>query len=154
MTRGRFFAVLSVSSALVVTFVAGTQYPTTRVSAQGVTEKSVADQAWDDLAIKGLVAETESTEAYIATMKKESRKGTRQLIFDLVESYRLNTQNPETLKGVLAKSLNTYTLAKLGVRSAPQATQVAAEAQVELAVIQISQNQRIIALLDVIAKKK
>src|SRR5262249_14968682 len=90
-----------------------------------------ADLAWDDAAPKQIAVETLELEAALALLKREEPKPNRQLLFDLVEAYRQGTQSPEAVKGLLAKSLNSFHFQKAGAKSAAQVSQAAAEAGVQ-----------------------
>gem|GEM_PF-2583804 len=152
--KTRLFLVLVLTLALVSGYFVGTQHPSASADATTNPEKT-EDKVWNDAATKEMAVDTDALKISIALMGgKEPKDVSRQPVFDLVESYRIGTQSPDGLKGLAAKALNSFHLQKAQAQSAPQVSQAAAEAQIQLSIIQIQQNQRIIGLLEQIAKKK
>lgn len=109
-------------------------------------EKSQADQAWNDTTSKELAAETEA----LSAMAGRSQ-GTRQAMFAVADAYRDATRSPDGVRGLVAKSVNNYLVQKASSRvgGGPGV----AEAQLRLSLIQIHQNERIIALLEELRKR-
>lgn len=110
-------------------------------------EKSAADLAWDDLAMKEVKAEIAAVEAMLGKAKP-----TRDPIFSVANGYREATQTPGALRGAVAKLLHAHFGQKMAARGAAQISQIAAESQLRLSAIQVYQNERIIALLEDIKK--
>lgn len=66
----------------------------------------------------------------------------------VIEAYRKVVNDPDSARRVIAGHLADYLANKERAKSAPQASQVAAQTSVELQVIMLVQNQRIIELLE------
>jgi hypothetical protein len=68
--------------------------------------------------------------------------------------FREAAKRPTLARGLIGLMLSQYDQSRLSVRSAPQASQLADEVTVDQNFIIISQNQRIIELLEQLVKKK
>jgi len=114
-------------------------------------EKTGADKGWDTTATKQIEVETGLLGPAVGRPG-----GPRQPTFDLAELYRENAKDPEALRGLVARALHTYLAQKsaAAVRGGGGSpAQAAADAQLQLAAVQVYQNERIIALLEALAKK-
>lgn len=112
-----------------------------------------AENAWTEVAQKDLAVTMAATEAQLALLKGQKPSGTRKGVLELVEWYVASADQPDRLKGATAKAVNSFAFTKAGARAPAQISQAADEAQIELSLIQIAQNHRIITLLEQLAKK-
>jgi hypothetical protein len=112
-------------------------------------DKSATDKAWDTTALKQMTVETDSMSVMLGKTAPS-----RESIFELAELYRTNALDPASLRGLMARSLHTYLVQKNAPRGgAGAALQAAGEAQLQLAAIQVYQNERMIMLLEELKKR-
>ena len=75
-------------------------------------------------------------------------------IDELAALYAKAARSPNLLRYLASKAVLGYETARPEIRSAPQASQIADEQNAALMRLIVLQNQRIIELLDIIAKKR
>jgi hypothetical protein len=73
---------------------------------------------------------------------------------ELAELYNKAAKSSDNIKVLIARAISSYSEMKEGAKSAMQVSQAADEASVKMQMIIMAQNQRIIELLEQIAKKK
>jgi len=153
--KNRVLIALALALIVAGAFFAGTMCPLAKANAQANIQKSVADTTWDTSITKQIAVMNDALKANLALMNGEEPKDvSRKPMYELVEAYRAGVKSADGVKGLTSKALNSYHLNKATAKSAAQVSQAADEAQIELSLIQIQQNQRIIELLEEVAKKK
>ncbi|MBI2528186.1 MAG: hypothetical protein HYV93_19680 [Candidatus Rokubacteria bacterium] len=122
-------------------------------SAQQPPRAHTADQTWTNATMKENVLSAEASQAFLAAAPDQNPKEARQAIFDVIAVYGEGVATPEGVKGLTAKALNKLWATRVGARSAAQVSQLTDETQIQFALIQIQQNQRIIGLLEELVKR-
>lgn len=92
------------------------------------------------------------------TLRDQSNPENVKALNGAVDSYstvmKEAARDPSLSQAAIQRSIYIYYLNNSSTRSAPQATQLAAEETYRLSILQAQQNQRIIELLEQLAKQK
>lgn len=151
----RVSMLLSITLALAVGYLMGSRCPAPYAVAQ-TQPPSALEKSYIDVAIKNALVIGEYNKRDLAKLdSSKPHDSTTQPLYDLVESYCEGAKSADGTKALAAHALaGFYAVSTNSDASAMQVTQVAAETQWRLSLIQIQQNQRMIELLDQLASKK
>jgi nitrogen-specific signal transduction histidine kinase len=93
-------------------------------------------------------------EARLYALAPEQNKDKADAANKLTELYSQIARNPIASRHLVSSMLRDYTSVREGARGAAQVSQVADEAGIKFQMLVIAQNQRIIELLEQIARKR
>jgi hypothetical protein len=123
----------------------------TAVSAQQPSAPQPTDKEDLALLVQLITAETEAKLYALAPEENKDKSGATRKV---AEVYARIAQRPTASQLLLSTILSDYSSDRYRAQSAMQVSQTADEASVKLQMLMIAQNQRIIELLEQIARKR